>query len=46
MLTGNVAVNMHPQQWERLVSLNISWDFDVLGKVSRKRGRSLVDDPS
>jgi hypothetical protein len=24
--------------WQRLVSLNISWDFDVLGKVIRKRG--------
>jgi hypothetical protein len=24
--------------WQRLVSLNISWDFDVLGEVVRKRG--------
>jgi hypothetical protein len=28
---------------QRLVSLNISWDFDVLGKVIRKRGRFTVD---
>jgi hypothetical protein len=23
--------------WQRLVSLNISWDLDILGKVRRKR---------
>jgi hypothetical protein len=32
--------------WQRLVSLNISWDFDILGKVRRKRGKFTVDDPS
>jgi hypothetical protein len=26
--------------------LNISWDFGVLGKVTRKRGRFIVDVPS
>jgi hypothetical protein len=28
--------------WQRLVSLNISWDFDVLGKVIGKRGMFAV----
>jgi hypothetical protein len=28
--------------WQRLVSLNISWDFDILGKVIRKRGMFIV----
>jgi hypothetical protein len=28
--------------WQRLVNLNISWDFDVLGKVIRKRGMFTV----
>jgi hypothetical protein len=32
--------------WQRLVSLNISWDFDVLGKIMRKRERFTVDVPS
>jgi hypothetical protein len=30
----------------RLITLNISWDFDFLGKVIRKRGRFAVDVPS
>jgi hypothetical protein len=29
-----------------LVSLNISWDFDNLGMVMRKRGSLVVDVPS
>jgi hypothetical protein len=29
--------------WQRLVSLNISWDSDGLGKVIRKRGRFTGD---
>jgi hypothetical protein len=32
--------------WQRVGGLNISWNFDVLGKVMRKRGRFTVDDPS
>jgi hypothetical protein len=32
--------------WQRLVSLNISWDFDVLGKVKRKREVFTVVVPS
>jgi hypothetical protein len=32
--------------WQRLVSLNISWDFDVLGKVIRKRGMFIMSVPS
>jgi hypothetical protein len=32
--------------WQRLVSFIISWDFVVLGKVMRKRGRFTVDVPS
>jgi hypothetical protein len=36
-----------PLPWlQRLLSLNISWDFDDLGKVMRKRGRITVDVPS
>jgi hypothetical protein len=31
-------------QW--LLNLNISWDFDDLGKVMRTRGRITVDVPS
>jgi hypothetical protein len=32
--------------WQRLISLNISWDFDVLCKVIRKRGMYTVAVPS
>jgi hypothetical protein len=32
--------------WQRLVSLNISWHFDVLGKVIRKRGMFIAVVPS
>jgi hypothetical protein len=32
--------------WQRLFSLNISWDFDVLGKVVRKRGLFTLALPS
>jgi hypothetical protein len=32
--------------WQRLISLNISWGSDTLGKVMRKRGRFTVDVPS
>jgi hypothetical protein len=32
--------------WRRLISLNISWDFDILGKVIRKRGMVTVVVPS
>jgi hypothetical protein len=32
--------------WQRLLSLNISWDFDVLGEVIRKRGIFTVAVPS
>jgi hypothetical protein len=28
--------------WQRLISLNISWDFDIPGKVIRKRGMFTV----
>jgi hypothetical protein len=28
--------------WQRLFSLKISWDFDILGKVIRKRGMFIV----
>jgi hypothetical protein len=31
--------------WQRLVSLNISWDFDVIGKVTMKGERFHVDVP-
>jgi hypothetical protein len=31
---------------QRFFSLNISWDFDFLGKVIRKRGKFTVDIPS
>jgi hypothetical protein len=31
--------------WQRLVTLNISWGFDIPGKVMRKRGRFAVDVP-
>jgi hypothetical protein len=29
--------------WQRLVNLNVSWDFDDLGKVMRNRASSAVD---
>jgi hypothetical protein len=32
--------------WQRLVSLNISWDFGILGKIIRKRGMFIVVVPS
>jgi hypothetical protein len=32
--------------WQRLVSLNTSLDFDVLGKVIRKNERFIMDVPS
>jgi hypothetical protein len=32
--------------WQRLVSWNISWDYDVLGKVIRKRGVLTMVVPS
>jgi hypothetical protein len=32
--------------WQRLCSQKISWDFVVLGKVIRKRGRFMFVDPS
>jgi hypothetical protein len=32
--------------WQRLVISNISWDFYVLCKVTRKRGKFTVDVPS
>jgi hypothetical protein len=32
--------------WQRILSLNISWDFDLLGKVLRKRGMFIVVVPS
>jgi hypothetical protein len=32
--------------WQRLGSLKISWDFAVLGKVIRNKGRFLVTAPS
>jgi hypothetical protein len=32
--------------YQRLGSLNISWNFAVLGKFIRKRGRSMVFNPS
>jgi hypothetical protein len=32
--------------WQRLVSSDICWNFDVLGKVMRKRGRFTVVVPS
>jgi hypothetical protein len=32
--------------WQSLCSRKISWDFVVLGKVIRKRGRFMVFDPS
>jgi hypothetical protein len=32
--------------WQRFVSLNISWDFDALGKVIRQRGMFTVVVPS
>jgi hypothetical protein len=32
--------------WQRLCSREISWDFAVLGKVIRKRGRFMFVDPS
>jgi hypothetical protein len=32
--------------WQTLCSRKISWDFAVLGKVIRKRGRFMVFDPS
>jgi hypothetical protein len=32
--------------WQRLVSFNISWDSDVLGKVIRKRGMFTIVVPS
>jgi hypothetical protein len=32
--------------WQRLLSLNISWDFDVLGKDIRKRGMLTAVVPS
>jgi hypothetical protein len=32
--------------WQRFCSQKISWDFAVLGKVIRKRGRVMVVDPS
>jgi hypothetical protein len=32
--------------WQRLVSLNISQDFDILGKVIRKRGIFTLVVPS
>jgi hypothetical protein len=32
--------------WQRAGSRNISWDFAVLGKVIRKKGRFMVVDPS
>jgi hypothetical protein len=31
--------------WQRLVSLNISGDFSILGKAMRKRGRFLFWSP-
>jgi hypothetical protein len=33
-------------QYGRLISLKISWDFDVLGKVIKKRGIFTVIVPS
>jgi hypothetical protein len=30
----------------KLVRLNVSWGFDVVGKVMRKRGMLTTDDPS
>jgi hypothetical protein len=32
--------------WQRLVSWNISWDFDILGKVIRKTGMFTAVVPS
>jgi hypothetical protein len=32
--------------WQRLVTLNILWDFDILGKVIMKRGMFTVVVPS
>jgi hypothetical protein len=32
--------------WQRLVSLNTSWDSDVLGEVIRKKGMFTVVVPS
>jgi hypothetical protein len=32
--------------WQRLVSRKISWNFAVLGKVIRKRGRFMIFDPA
>jgi hypothetical protein len=32
--------------WQRLCSRKISWNFVVLGKIIRKRGRCTVVDPS
>jgi hypothetical protein len=32
--------------WQRFVSRKMSWDFAVLGKVIRNKGRFGVDVPS
>jgi hypothetical protein len=32
--------------WERLVRLNILWYFDILGKITMKRGRFTMIVPS
>jgi hypothetical protein len=32
--------------WQTIFCRKISWDFFVLGKVIRKRGRFMVVDPS
>jgi hypothetical protein len=32
--------------WQSLVNRKISWDFSVLGKVTRNKGRSKVLNPS
>jgi hypothetical protein len=34
------------EMWQRLGSLNMSWDFVVLGRVTRNKGRVIFVVPS